>query len=66
MANRKCVPLFNNKIKYDFKARQIAKRKWCYSKTVQDLSIFNKKKKLSVIITLIISSKTVSIRESCL
>ena len=44
VANRKRVPWFNHKIKDATKARRRAERKWRYSKSAQDLSVFKKKK----------------------
>ena len=44
VANRKRVPWFNHKIKDAIKARRRAERKWRYSKSAQDLSVFKKKK----------------------
>ena len=44
VANRKRVPWFNHKIKDALKARRTAGRKWRYSKSAQDLSVFKKKK----------------------
>ena len=38
------MPWFNHKIKDAFKARRRAERKWRYSKSAQDLSVFKKKK----------------------
>ena len=74
VSNRKRVPWFNHKIKDAVKARRRGERKWRYSKSAQDLSVFKKKKKHEIylmnqaraIITPIIPSKTVLIRESCL
>ena len=44
VANRKRVPWFDHKIKDAIKARRRAERKWRYSKSAQDLSVFKKKK----------------------
>ena len=44
VANRKRVPWFNHKINDAIKARRRAERKWRYSKSAQDLSVFKKKK----------------------
>ena len=38
------MPWFNHKIKDAIKARRRAERKWRYSKSAQDLSVFKKKK----------------------
>ena len=45
VANRKRVPWFNDKIKDAVKARRRAKRKWRYSKSVQDVKCFQKEEK---------------------
>ena len=45
VSNRKRVPWFNHKIKDAVKARRRGERKWRYSKSAQDLSVFKKKKK---------------------
>ena len=42
--NRKRVPCFNHKIKGAIKARRRGERKWRYSKSAQDLSVFKQKK----------------------
>ena len=44
VANRKPVPWLNHKIEDAIKARRRAERKWCYSNSAQDLSVFKKKK----------------------
>ena len=44
VANRKRVPWFNHKIKDAIQDRRRAERKWRYSKSAQDPSVFKKKK----------------------
>ena len=44
VSNRKRVPCFNHKIKGAIKARRRGERKWRYSKSAQDLSVFKQKK----------------------
>ena len=45
VSNRKRVPCFNHKIKGAIKARRRGERKWRYSKSAQDLSVFKQKEK---------------------
>ena len=44
VANRKRVPWFNHKLKDAIKSKRRNERKWRYSKSAQDLSVFKKRK----------------------
>ena len=48
VSNRKRVPCFNHKIKGAIKAGRRGERKWPYSKSAQDLSVFKKKKNRAI------------------